>query len=272
MNFALLQLAANNYPGAPLNGCLQDLKTLNASFSQLGYVPKVAKSFIDSQMTRKNIISGLEWLIDTKEELKIVQYSGHGARIRSDNDDEIYDSCWVPQDYEKSGLILDDEVAKIFDKLDDNHNLVILSDSCHSGSMQRGFISHKFNKLLKNSAIRSLPEKLSAKYINETRKNTPSAVKTRGIFNKRRKSFIYNNERTVLIATCEPQQTSADAWIDGKWQGAGTAALFRSVSEKNISFYNAARNANKWLVENEYEQILRIEAKVAVRNKPLFLL
>ena len=67
--------------------------------------------------TRRNILSALNALIAASSNCSEIwiHYSGHGARIRDINGDEIsgYDSAIVPIDYLTAGLIVDDDLYAI---------------------------------------------------------------------------------------------------------------------------------------------------------------
>ena len=63
-------------------------------------------------------------------------YSGHGGQV-PDGDDEEADSSdetWVAFDRQ----IVDDELYELWGKFKPGVRIVVLSDSCHSGSVNRG--------------------------------------------------------------------------------------------------------------------------------------
>ena len=269
----LLQMACNNYANAPLNGCLQDLKNLDKFFDSRNIRFNDRKILTEAQMTRDAMLRNIEWAVKTKADTKIIQFSGHGARIPSlNNDREKYDSTWVPYDYEKSGLILDDEIGQILSQ-NTSGRIVILSDSCHSGGLQRNLVFNFVLDFARRSKVRALSESVSFRLADKTRKISPRSTNNRSLFG--RTTFINNSEATVLIATCKPDQTSADAYINGMWQGAGTASLLYAINKlnkKNQNFSEVASLANKWLKENKYTQVLRVEAKKEYRDDPIFFL
>jgi hypothetical protein len=96
-------------------------------------------------------------------------------------------------------------------------------------------------------------------------------VRARDYFT-RRKSFLENSERCVLISTCREDQTSADAYISESWQGAGTAGLIWGWNRAGVraSYGTVAQHANGWLKENGYDQVLRVEGKAEVKDRPIF--
>lgn len=67
-------------------------------------------------------------------------YSGHGTQKPDEigNDFEIdgKDECWVLTDYKTKGYFTDDNINNLLlMNLGSNVNIIIISDSCHSGSM-----------------------------------------------------------------------------------------------------------------------------------------
>ncbi|NRB61094.1 MAG: caspase family protein [Winogradskyella sp.] len=109
--------------------------------------------------TKKGITDALEKLheqINTGDFI-IIHYSGHGQQIFDDNGDEIDNkdeslvpynafSEFTPDVYEGENHIRDDElermILKFRKKLGPNGQLLILLDSCHSGSATRGGKAH----------------------------------------------------------------------------------------------------------------------------------
>lgn len=67
----------------------------------------------------------------------IFYYSGHGTRIRDKSKDEPsgYDSCIVPVDYTKNGVINDDTIKYYINKIPLGANLFCVFDSCNSGTV-----------------------------------------------------------------------------------------------------------------------------------------
>lgn len=65
-------------------------------------------------------------------------YSGHGTKVPDLNGDEDdgYDEALVPLDFDRSGVILDDDLYEIFVKgLPPGVHVVALMDCCHSGTV-----------------------------------------------------------------------------------------------------------------------------------------
>ena len=84
-----------------------------------------------------------------KEYAKIVEpgsifflsYSGHGGLIQNDyfyiTNDEEYDQTWCLYDRQ----FLDDEIFDALSKFDEGVRILVISDSCHSGTVTRALKS-----------------------------------------------------------------------------------------------------------------------------------
>lgn len=96
-------------------------------------ITDINKKLIIEEM--KNIASFLE-LSNNKA---IIYYFGHGNQIRDVNGDELdgKDEIWSTQN------ILDDEISYIFENINVNSRLYLISDSCSSGSMIDNKINNK---------------------------------------------------------------------------------------------------------------------------------
>ena len=129
-----------------LNGCINDVRNMrNILIRHYDYSPDNIIMLTDEtkvKPTRRNILRFLKQLvsggnIDTPHVLYF-HFSGHGT-MRLDNDgdeaDDRIDECLVPMDFDKHGIIRDDEVHDIITEATPNNRLFIVVDACHSGSM-----------------------------------------------------------------------------------------------------------------------------------------
>lgn len=263
MDFGLLQVGINRYDGIPLRGCVNDCQNLVRQFDRFGLKPKYHQVLFDRDATRANILGNLRWLLDERLPTLIFQYSGHGARVPDRNGDERdgFDSAICPIDHESAGVILDDLLASVYAHCPADQRLIILFDSCHSGNSQRALVTRAKRAMFRSSVPRFLPQQMISR--------VPDPPKT---YRVRHRTFVENSEHCVLISTCKPEQTSADAWIDKTWQGAGTAALLAAWRECGVrAVYGAvAAVANLWLKRNGYSQMLRIEGRAENKDRPIF--
>ncbi len=64
-------------------------------------------------------------------DLFVISYSGHGSLAEDESGDEQYDQTWCLYD----GQLIDDELAQIWAAFPEGARIVVISDSCHSGSI-----------------------------------------------------------------------------------------------------------------------------------------
>ena len=134
-------------------------------------------------------------------------FSGHGVNTNDYSNDEkdgLDELLYCIDDQ----CIKDDELKKITDELlEKNVTIFILIDSCHSGTM----FDLKYNYLSTNNYDDVI--------INQSSRET--------------KGNIY------LLSGSKDLQTSSDAYINGKFQGAITWAFYSVISnpyDKNLSW------------------------------------
>ena len=136
-------------PEIRLNGCCADAyNTKEMLLNRFGFLNENITILTDdnTDITKEsntvNIDSSFKLLVDKSKDAKfiVVFYSGHGTQtpdeIGKDFEIDGKDECWIPSDYKSKGFYTDDKLKSLFlDKLDSNVNVLVISDSCHSGSM-----------------------------------------------------------------------------------------------------------------------------------------
>jgi len=137
-------------PEIKLNGCCTDAyNTKEMLLNRFGFLNENITILTDDntnitmESNTSNIEVALKKLADKSlkdAKFILVFYSGHGTQKLNEigNDFEIdgMDECWVFTDYKSKGFFTDDKLKTQFlDKLGMNVNVLIISDSCHSGSM-----------------------------------------------------------------------------------------------------------------------------------------
>ena len=140
-----------------LDGTLNDIALIKDVLTKrYGFAPSDITMVCDDttlctgQPTRAGIIGAFESLIQRARpgDVVYIQYSGHGSTVKDENGDEPdgRDSTWVPIDARDTGSseILDDEIAIWLGRLSQKTpDIVLVSDSCHSGTITRGARSSK---------------------------------------------------------------------------------------------------------------------------------
>jgi len=160
-----LFIGINDYPDpsvTPLDGCVADARAMEHLFSErFGFASKLLLT--DEDATRRGIRRGFEWLLERvvpgRGDSVVVFYAGHGSRVPDTDEsagglDEAHadrlDECWVPHDGTLDGknIVLDDDIQVLIDTLlARGAQVVLISDSCHSGTIHRGGDSAKHREV-----------------------------------------------------------------------------------------------------------------------------
>lgn len=143
MNKKLAVCIGNNYPGtsAQLEGCVNDALDWSALLSREGYEVELLReaTFDQAVHVLENAVAQAGY-----GDRIVFTYSGHGTWIPDADGDESdgRDEAMVMADYRDGGLLLDDHIQDIFGRLKTGSGALILSDSCHSGTVSRFLQSH----------------------------------------------------------------------------------------------------------------------------------
>jgi hypothetical protein len=132
----------NDYPTAPLDGCVADAKLWTEVFKSLGFD---TSTIAENQATRAGILDALEDLIGSSGPGDVIafQFAGHGTSLPDVDGDEAGgdspddDEAIVPFDYEDGAYLIDDDLAEVFAKIPDGVNMTCFIDCCHSGTINR---------------------------------------------------------------------------------------------------------------------------------------
>lgn len=121
--------------GNSLRGCINDANAMHAIAKNKGFDDSYL--LIDKDGTYKNLVTHLKKAARKlkKGDFLFISYAGHGASVFDNNEDEDdgKDETWCLYDR----MILDDELAEYWAKFKDGVKILMISDSCHSGSVSR---------------------------------------------------------------------------------------------------------------------------------------
>jgi len=243
-----------NYFGtkAELKGCINDVKNVKAFLMKNGFpdTPEAMTVLTDdskSMPTKGNIMAACGWLVKDAQvgDCLFFHYSGHGGQQEDKDGDEAdgYDETILPCDYQKNGMIVDDDLHTILVKpLKQGIRFTAVFDSCHSGTAldlpfvykatgtYQGPVSKSqigSSVLTAGMAFLSGDKKGAFSQIKSTVTNTVAQTQI-DAKNKKEKS---SDADIVMIAGCKDDQTSADASIGGAATGAMSFALMTFLSQ-----------------------------------------
>lgn len=259
----LIGINYNNTSGK-LYGCINDVRKMHKLLKSNGYTEFMILTEEDElKPTKENILRGFEWLIQDNETYNkiFLHYSGHGSWLKDLTSDEEdgRDECLVPLDYNTAGMITDDEIYSVFvNKI--QTNFFGLIDACHSGSMldlkYKCYMNPQFKSGNKNNL-----KNYTSNFIREENKNDSSSLE------KLDKTFL-------MISGCKDEQTSADAWLEGKSQGALTYTFYKTLKYNRflISTEELMKQIHISLQKQNFTQRPVISSNKCIRMRNKFYL
>lgn len=259
--------------GSDLNGCVNDVENMRDILVNIyKFNPDNIRILTDFRATKQAILERLNWLIDgciPGDEL-VFHYSGHGSQVRDRHGDELddgLDEILCPTDLNWDAPLTDDDLATTFKKVPVGTYLTMICDSCHSGTMSRELLPPGCGCSEDKPYMK--PRYLEPPFDIKSRSMTDKELPIRVIgADPKHRGFEQNH---VLISGCKDNQTSADAHIDNKYQGALTWALTSAIkANPNITFKEAHAKAVETLKAKNYEQIPQLSGNQNLIDRKLF--
>jgi hypothetical protein len=218
-----------NYLNTPyqLNGCIDDTSRMKELLSSRGFNEfKIITDLTDTKPTKSNILNELKSLIVNAKsgDILFFYFSGHGSYTYDTNGDESdgRDEMIISSDLQG---VIDDEIKSILqNNMQREVTIMGLFDSCHSGTI----LDLKFN------------------YLDSTNYD----------------KYSENNKVTecqgnvIMISGCMDAQTSEEALINNKAQGAMTWSFIDCINKTpNCSWRELLKLMRDLLKTNKFSQI-----------------
>ncbi len=235
-----------NYIGtsSALRGCITDVNNVKEYLMKNGYKSENIKVLTDEtpvKPTRVNILAHLLELVVSDAKTLFFHYSGHGSQVRDENGDESdgKDECLCPIDYHTAGMVLDDEIRGVLQCLNKGKKMTMVLDCCHGGTG-----ADLCYNMYERGGMYSM--------IND-RKQT----KTRG--------------EVVMMSGSRDNQTSADAFLGGKYEGALTNSFLYVVGRhKRLSYEELMRKVRSKLKKGRFSQVPCLSSGRSLKLGSLF--
>ena len=266
MNRALL-VGINAYPGNELNGCVNDVTDMaNFLVSHCGFQEDDIRLLTDKRATTQAIEDHLTWLLaGVKADDRIVfHYSGHGAqfpiRDASGHVSRV-DECICPVDFDwtEQHAIRDKQFYDLFSKVPKGVEFTWVSDSCFSGDLARDLLPA-------GRKIKSFPMPADIAWRLRTADTKP--VKLNSF------EHVIDGYNAVLISGSSKTETSADADINGRYNGALTYYLLQTLSAPNgltQTLDEAVARTRAALRRNGYSQHPQLEGSKDLMQQPFLV-
>ncbi len=271
-NKALL-IGVNKYklPGCDLQGCVNDVTNVrDILLKYYGFTVKQIRVLVDERATKKAVLSRLEWLVkDAKAGDRLLfHFSGHGSQIRDRNGDELkdqLDEILCPHDMDWDGTyIVDDDLKRAFDKIPKDVRLEVLLDSCHSGTGTRAAVAFVLMSAAENTPpmrVRFLapPMDILCRQLGEEDLPITRMLKSA------------NPANHALFSGCRDNQTSADAYISGAYNGAFSYYFCKHIRDVQgaISRAELLKRLRASLKHEDFDQVPQLECPSAWKKKKL---
>jgi hypothetical protein len=273
-----LLIGINKYqiPGADLRGCVNDVNLLSDALVKLyGFKKGDITTLTDAQATKKAMMAGIKKIVaDSKNgDVALIHYSGHGSNVPDDNGDEPdgRDEILCPTDLNWDDTLRDDWLRIALDKVKPGVQMTVIMDCCHSGTNTRAIQPPDAAMI-----PRYLPSPWAIAGSESGHRNVGRAVRSqlrRSAPGSRKSKDIVNAELPeVLITGCRDTQTSADAFINGTYNGALTWALVDAMTRTKgkMTYRDLHDQALASMKTKKFEQVPQLEGRTANFDLPLF--
>lgn len=272
MSKAALCVGINEFEHLPksswLQGCVNDARDLAGLLqSGYGFAEADISLLLDSQATKKQVMAELDSMLDRAAagELQhiVFTFSSHGTQIPDSSDDEAdrldeafacYDINNTGDSWDPATVISDDELFALFARLPDGVLMDVVLDTCHSGTGLKSL------DLLPGRRPRFLPAP-TARGVADTEFRDTRALRDlvkagRGV-------------KPVLLAACRADQTAADAFLEGRYNGAFTYNFIRAVrGDGALGRAEILKLVSKGLRAGGFDQVAQLEGSTAARKAP----
>ena len=259
--YVYLGFGINDYLGTAndLNGCINDInnevKKLNNEFPQFQclkyFDSKVTTQFFMAEVRR--VLNELYLLSkqQNKRGFLYIKYSGHGTQVPSASEPNGYNEAL----YLHNGPLIDDNIYRLQQETPGIIDVLAKFDSCFSGDIG--------SKNLRN-AVNSV----NYGYRKDRFMPLPGVPVLHKAVNHL--SRTDEGQRWIILSGCGEEQTSADAYIDGQYQGAFSWANLKAYGPGS-GFEREISLTNDRLFVNHFQQVPEISGPYEGKFMPIAL-
>lgn len=247
IHIGLNRVDPNHYQGwdGALQGCENDARDLQAIAKGQEFETSILLNEEATADSVKAAISGAASQLESGDIL-LLTYSGHGGQVPdpTEEEEDHYDETWVLYDRQ----LVDDELYALWGEFASGVRILVLSDSCHSGSVARALRESPLfagAPAANQPRFRVMPE--------ETGQLTYKANKA--IYDQLQEDHPLGDQvgigaSVILISGCQDNQVSLDGgtnglftgtllkvWNDGRFKGSHRK-FHRKIQDK-IEFFQS---------------------------------
>jgi metacaspase-1 len=268
-------IGVNRYrvPGADLRGCVNDVINMQKALTQhYGFSKADITTLTDLKATQKAMQSAIAQLIrgGRRGDVLLVHFSGHGSNVPDNDGDEAdsRDEILCPTDLDWKNPFRDDWLRKTFDSMRAGVSLTVITDCCHSGTITRAV--QPPDAKIKERYLPSPWDLVACESGRKLRGVRRSALHKAPAAARRTRDIVSAELPEVLISGCRADQTSADAFIGGSYNGALTFNLAAAINDaKGALTYRELHDATMTkLRRGRYAQVPQLEGTRARLDQP----
>jgi hypothetical protein len=226
---------------------------------------------LDEAATTQNIKVALMLLITGARpgDVLFFHFSGHGTQMLDDSDPDFepdgLDEVICPVDFDwKQNVIRDDDMRRIFDQIPPGVNLTVFLDCCHSGGGMDLIMEYTPQQDTHDHDVTGggrylpMPADMARKAVAYKLK-----PKQRSLAREARQHSI------VLLSGAMAHQTAADAFIDGKYQGATTYYLQRTLENigHDASYKDIVEHLTELLAAARFSQRPQLDCAISMHDE-----
>ena len=214
LNIGLNSVDPNCYEGwsGPLNACEADAKDIADLARAQGFA---AAKLLTKKATRDAVLKAIA---GAAKKLKIgdiflLSYSGHGGQAPDLNGDEPdgKDETWCLYD----GQLIDDELYSSWSAFAAGVRILLLSDSCHSGSVSKAMHYAAQPRAGQPPVYRAMPDEVALRVYQGNRKFYDPILQRRDLA----RALGMVKASVLLISGCQDNQLSQDGTFNGLFTG-----------------------------------------------------
>ena len=249
-----LCIGINDYPGtsSDLHGCVNDANDWAKELHARGFE---VKKLLNKSATGAAIRQGIKDLLKSagSGDCIVISYSGHGSFVPDRNGDEPdgLDECLCPYDTGTKGVIKDDELFDLLSDRERGIRLIMISDSCNSGSVS------KFNPITTPPTMkgRGAPQR-RVRFLPPGAYLPKRQLVGLGARGPMRTASPPGRHAALLLAGCQDPESSFDAYFSGRPNGAFSYVALSALKKlpKKASYRDWYEAIRKILPSQQYPQ------------------
>jgi len=265
-----LCIGINDYPGteSDLAGCVNDVHDWAEALQIGGFT---VQKLLNRQASGRAIRGSIRKLVSgaKRRDSIVIQYSGHGSFVPDLDGDEAdgTDECLCPYDVKTKGPITDDELFELLRPQESGVKVLMISDSCHSGTVARlaplARLPITDGKDAFQRRVRFLPPSVYLPKRETAKLGVRRAV---------RPSSPPGRYAALLMAGCQDTEYSYDAYFRGRPNGAFTYAALRALASlpSNATYSDWFRKIRRMLPSQEYPQTPNLYGSSVMKRWKVF--